>query len=127
MLRRQLVQHELCIGTDHHQQVIEIVGHSSGQLAYGIQPLGLLELQLKPAPLGNIAIVRNEVGDPSIRVPQRCDRLFRIEDVSIFLSIDHDSTEHVARENRLPQVVIELRGLVSRLEQTRRSPNRLFT
>ena len=57
MLRSERVQHELGVGTDDHQKVIEIVGHASGQPPDGIHFLRLLQLIFHAAPVSDVTVI----------------------------------------------------------------------
>ena len=51
-----------------HQQVVEVVGDPAGQDAQALQPLGLLDLFLEPAPLGDVGAQRGHADDPALAV-----------------------------------------------------------
>src|SRR5579864_8274570 len=52
--RIQLRQNDLCIATDDHQQVVEVVSHTTGQASNGFHLLRLAELILERTAVGHI-------------------------------------------------------------------------
>jgi hypothetical protein len=83
MLRRQRIQHQLGVRTDHHQKVVEIVGDASGQSTDRIHLMGLLELILQPALLRDVAVVGDKMCNLSVVVAQRGNSFFRDENISL--------------------------------------------
>ena len=116
---RQRVQHQLGVGTDDHQKIVEIVGHSSGQSADGVHFLRLLKLIFQPAPVRNVPVIGDKMRDLSFAVPQGSDGFLRHENLSVLLAVDHGAAKDVARENGLPQLLVEFRSLLAGLQNSR--------
>ena len=119
MLGRQRIQHQLGVGTDDHQQIIKVVRHSSGQESDCIHFLCLLKLIFQPAPVRNVPVIGNKVRDLPVVVAQRRNGLFRDENLSILLAIRHSAAKDVARENGLPQLLVDLRNLLAGFQEFR--------
>jgi hypothetical protein len=57
------VEHKFGVSADHQEQVVEIVGHPSGQPSNGIHFLGLLQFRFQSATLGDVAERGDEMRD----------------------------------------------------------------
>ena len=51
---RQGSQEQVAVARDDIQEVVEVVGHAGGELADGLELLGLQELRLEPLALGDV-------------------------------------------------------------------------
>jgi hypothetical protein len=54
MVQAEIGQNHFRISADHHQQVVEVVRHSSGEAADGFHFLGLAKLILQHAAVGDV-------------------------------------------------------------------------
>src|SRR6202035_3764905 len=61
-LRRELLRQEVAVAQDDGEQVVEVVGEASGQLADGLHLLALAEPRLEPLTVGDVG------RDPAHRV-----------------------------------------------------------
>ena len=96
MFRGQRVLHQFGVGTDHHQQVVKIVGHAAGKLADCIHFLGLLQLRFQPAPFGNVAVIRDEMCNLALAVSYGSDGFLCVENLPALLAIRQYSTKHIS-------------------------------
>ena len=107
MFLGQRVQRHFCIGTDDHQQVIEIVSHSAGEFADRIHTLRAVQLSFKASALGYIAVVGDEMGDLSCIVMERGNGLFCVEHFTVLFTVCEHPAKHFSRQNRLPQLPVK--------------------
>ena len=89
------------------------MGDAAGQAADGVHFLGLLQLRLQVALLGDIAVVGDEVGDAAVGVAQRCDGLLGKVEIPALLAVDHHSPKYLPAKNGLPHLPVELKWMLA--------------
>ena len=119
MRGRQRIQHQLGVGTDDHQQIVEVMGHASGESADRIHLLGLLQLIFQPPPVGDVPIVGDKMRDPAFTVAQASYGFLGDENVPVLFAVHHGAAEHIAGENGLPHLFVEFRILLSGFQHPR--------
>ncbi len=93
--------------------------HAAGQLTNRFHSLGLVELILKLLALGNVFLDREEMGDGSVRCPNRRDRRGLPEEFSVLPPVLHLPPPFVTRRDGFPQVPVFFLGGVARFQNTR--------
>ncbi len=115
MLGRQRIQHQLGVGTDDHQQIVEVMRHASGQSPDRIHLLRLLQLIFQPPPVGDVPIVGDKMRDPAFTVAQGSDGFLGDENVSVLFAVHHGAAKHIARENGLPHLACRVQNSAGRI------------
>ena len=119
MLGGQRIQHQLGVGTDDHQQIVEVMRHASGQSSDGVHLLGLLQLIFQLPPVGDVPIVGDKMRDPAFTVAQGSYGFLGDEDVPVLFAVHHGAAKHVARENGLPHLLVEFSILLAGFQDPR--------
>src|SRR5438128_11352897 len=103
------VQRQFGITADNHQEVIEIMRDATRQLSDGIHLLSLPKLSLQLAPLSDVTIVADKVGDVTFRIDTGSDRLLQIEDFVILIARNKNSVKAFAGQNCGPSATVSCR------------------
>src|SRR4029077_19831618 len=80
--------------------------------------LRLLKLILQPALVRNVAIVGDKMRDLTFAVTQGSDGFLRHKCISAFFAVYHGAAKDIARENGLPQLLVQFRGLMAGLQNS---------
>ena len=89
--------HQLGVSADHHQQIVEIVGHASCQSPDGIHLVRHLQLRFQPPAFADIAVIRNKMTDLSVGITQGRNRFFGNISFSIFFLVYYDALVDLSR------------------------------
>ena len=77
----------------------------------------LAELLLGALALRDVLLDSDEVADLALQIPHRRDGLFLCVETVVFAAIDHFAAPHVPGQNRVPQILVERRIMLVRLDQ----------
>ena len=66
------LEEDVAVAEDDREEVVEVVGHAAGQAADRLHLLGLAELLLQAAPVGDVGEHPEGAGEPSVGIEDGC-------------------------------------------------------